>query len=194
MHDPEVARAGSYPYPPTSSVLVHDPGNDADLHIRHPGSHPGPPSVTVSDADKEDAVGVELREVMRTPSPTPTETRVLLQKSRTCDWKALYARIRHPRPYLTTRNICASSCSSSVALELTELVYPTRSDLRGHFRGHRAHYRLARAPEEYSACVAPARGLAARVSRHQYLPSSRSPLIAASLAAHLGPGPFCSRS
>ncbi|KAI0706578.1 hypothetical protein C8Q76DRAFT_750031 [Earliella scabrosa] len=104
MHDPEVARADSYPHPPTSSVLVHDPGNDADLHIRHP-SHPRPPSFTVSDPDKEDAVGVELREVMRTPSPTPTETRVLLQKSRTCDWKALYARIRHPQPYLTTRNI-----------------------------------------------------------------------------------------
>ncbi|KAI0706579.1 hypothetical protein C8Q76DRAFT_630288 [Earliella scabrosa] len=42
---------------------------------------------------------------MRTPSPTPSEARVLSEKTRICDWKLIYARMRHPRPYMTRRNI-----------------------------------------------------------------------------------------
>ncbi|KAI0750318.1 hypothetical protein C8Q80DRAFT_1100578 [Daedaleopsis nitida] len=57
------------------------------------------------DAGDKDGVEVIERDLMRTPSPTPSEGRLLSEKTRICDWKQTYQLLRNPRPWLTKRNI-----------------------------------------------------------------------------------------
>lgn len=115
-------------YPPSypASTRIHEAEDNNEIHFRHPTyrlhSHKATPSKleasfdgdrNIDEADTEDEAAVELRAVTRTPSPTPTEARVLSEKSRMCDWKGHYARIRNPRPHLTKRNLCACCFLSS---------------------------------------------------------------------------------
>lgn len=88
-------------------------GHGATANDRLPSPSPPPFSSYTStpavqgDSDKDGAEVIE-RDVMRTPSPTPSEDRVLSEKTRICDWKRTYQLLRHPRPWLTRRNIGAS--------------------------------------------------------------------------------------
>ncbi|KAI0711794.1 hypothetical protein C8T65DRAFT_829389 [Cerioporus squamosus] len=81
-------------YPPT-----YDAGTDKPDNATPPPPFSSLPSLgKVKDAD---AV-VSVREIMRTPSPTPTEARVLSEKTRTCDLKKL-AQLLHWRRFTTRR-------------------------------------------------------------------------------------------
>ncbi|EJF56011.1 hypothetical protein DICSQDRAFT_164046 [Dichomitus squalens LYAD-421 SS1] len=55
------------------------------------------------DGDKDSGTRVEIREFMRTPSPTPSEKYVLTHKSRSCDIKKYFTRekLRQPKHILT---------------------------------------------------------------------------------------------
>ncbi|KAI0688693.1 hypothetical protein C8T65DRAFT_746476 [Cerioporus squamosus] len=83
-------------YPPIYNAATDEPDNAAP-----PPPFSSLPSLgDVKDADSDAAVSV--REIMRTPSPTPTEARALSEKTRTCDVKRL-AQLLHWRQFTTRR-------------------------------------------------------------------------------------------
>ena len=51
-----------------------------------------------ADADGDGPTAVTVREIARTPSPTPTEARVLSEKARVCDWKKIFNWRRYANP------------------------------------------------------------------------------------------------
>ena len=59
------------------------------------------------DGSGNDRPTVVVREIARTPSPTPTEARVLAEKARLCDWKKIF----NWRRYTSPRGACAYSAS-----------------------------------------------------------------------------------
>ena len=67
------------------------------------------PKHTYSDSLSNVHAGVAVREIARTPSPTPSEAHVLSEKSRVCDWRVLV----YPRLLFTLRGLSASSFSAS---------------------------------------------------------------------------------
>ncbi|TBU52443.1 hypothetical protein BD310DRAFT_940230 [Dichomitus squalens] len=74
--------------------------------LSHPNSsfatHTSMPNLD-DDDDKDSGTRVEIREFMRTPSPTPSEKYVLTHKSRSCDIKKYFTRekLRQPKHILT---------------------------------------------------------------------------------------------
>ena len=88
----------AHQYPPSYNAATDAPEQ----------SSPPPPFSTLSSGDgenKEVDAAVSVREVMRTPSPTPTEARALSEKTRTCNPKKL-PQLLHWRRFTTKRGAC----------------------------------------------------------------------------------------
>ena len=68
------------------------------------------------EADKDDGVQVDMREYMRTPSPTPSEKYVLTHKSRSCNLKQHFTREKlKDRRHLCTFTLLSLACEGIVA-------------------------------------------------------------------------------
>ncbi|RDX41831.1 hypothetical protein OH76DRAFT_178073 [Lentinus brumalis] len=92
-------------HPPSiTSVHLYPPVYASASHVQDDNTAPPPPfsSVPSLDDEKDAAAAVSVREIMRTPSPTPTEARVLSEKTRMCDLKRM-AQLLHWRRFTTKR-------------------------------------------------------------------------------------------
>ncbi|RPD69736.1 hypothetical protein L226DRAFT_471368 [Lentinus tigrinus ALCF2SS1-7] len=76
------------------------------------------------NVNKDADAAVSVREIMRTPSPTPTEARVLSEKTRTFDWKRL-RQLLHWRRF-TTKRVTLIAGVSIIAFTIVFLVYQSR--------------------------------------------------------------------
>ena len=93
---PGMANAHS-DYPPVAQVAQDTPPPFAAPTPVRAGS----PKMS-SESIKDAAAGVAVREISRTPSPTPSEAVVLKEKVRICNWQAIF----HWRRYANKRGIC----------------------------------------------------------------------------------------
>ena len=85
-------------YPPVTQVAQDNPPSFASPIPVRVGS-----LKMSNESIKNATTGVAVREILRTPSPTPSEAIVLRDKARVCNWKAIF----NWRRYANKRGVCA---------------------------------------------------------------------------------------
>lgn len=107
MIDADTHSASPSHPPSITPVHLYPPVYASASHVQDDNTAPPPPfsSVPSLDDEKDAAAAVSVREIMRTPSPTPTEARVLSEKTRMCDLKRM-AQLLHWRRFTTKRGAC----------------------------------------------------------------------------------------
>ena len=83
---------------PSPALAMPVPVRTGSLQSRLDGNEDG-------DGDGDDKSAVVVREISRTPSPTPSEARMLSEPARLIDWRRTW-RALHWRKFADKRRLC----------------------------------------------------------------------------------------